>query len=193
MDDLAQIKRILIYTGIGKVIFVFYFCAALVAAGQNPQPTAQPFTDTKTPLPAQRPNLLRELGLSRDQIQAIRRMNQERRPLMEAATARLRNANRLLDEAIYADELDESLIAARFRDVQAAQAELARLRFDAEVNLRKLLTAEQLARFRDIRRRFAAARPAANQIPEGQPANSPRPLQRPVQRLRPVTGQKPPI
>ncbi|MEO8041763.1 MAG: hypothetical protein ABI646_04040, partial [Acidobacteriota bacterium] len=55
-----------------------------------------------------RPNLLAELGLTREQIQQIRRMNQERRPVMMLAQHRLREANRALDMAIYANTVSDS-------------------------------------------------------------------------------------
>ncbi len=65
-------------------------------------------------------NLLRRLGLSREQIQRIRRMNAARRPLIEAAQVRFREANRTLDEAIYADQVNEEDVQARLKDVQLA-------------------------------------------------------------------------
>ena len=68
---------------------------------------------------------------------------------------RLHNANRALDEAIYADTVDEAAFQSRLKEVNQAQAEVARLRFTNELAVRKILTADQLARFRDLRRRFA--------------------------------------
>lgn len=105
-----------------------------------------------------RPNLLAELGLSPEQVQQVRRMNQERRPAMMIAQRRMRDANRDLDMAIYGDTVSDAEFAKRLRDFQAAQAELARLRFESELSVRKVLTPEQLVRFREIRQRFAEAR-----------------------------------
>jgi Spy/CpxP family protein refolding chaperone len=105
-----------------------------------------------------RPNLLAELGLSPEQVQQIRRMNQERRPAMMNAQRRMREANRNLDMAIYGDNVSDAEFAKRLSEFQAAQAELARLRFESELSVRKVLTPEQLVRFREIRRRFAEAR-----------------------------------
>src|SRR6476659_7633097 len=73
-----------------------------VLAQDNPPPDAArqpPGQDQKM----KKPDLLRALGLSPEQLQQVRRMNQQRKPLMDAAMVRLRNATRALDEAIYAD------------------------------------------------------------------------------------------
>src|SRR6185437_14226405 len=45
---------------------------------------------------------------------------------------------------------------ARLNELQQAQAEVARIRFTNELAIRKILTPEQLGRFRDLRREFAA-------------------------------------
>jgi Spy/CpxP family protein refolding chaperone len=77
---------------------------------------------------------------------------------MDAAARRLREANRSLDEAIYSDDVNEADFQARLKEFQAAQAEIARLRFESELGVRKILSPEQLFRFREIRRRFAERR-----------------------------------
>ena len=107
---------------------------------------------------SQRPNLLQELGLTPEQTHQIRRLNQNRKPLMMEAQRRVREATRNLDQAIYADSLNETEIAARLKEVQAAQAEIAKLRSFNELEVRKILTPEQLIKFRELRRRFAERR-----------------------------------
>ena len=102
-----------------------------------------------------RPNLMAELGLTQNQRQQIRRINVEKRPLLREAQQRLREANRNLDQAIYADNVIESEIQARLKDVQTAQAELIKIRLTNELAVRRLLTAEQLSKFRDLRERFS--------------------------------------
>ena len=77
---------------------------------------------------------------------------------MQDATRKVRDANRALDIAIYADALSEDDVQARLREFQASQAEVARLRFQSEVELRKILTPEQLGQFRALRERFGRAR-----------------------------------
>jgi len=113
----------------------------------RPQPNAEP--------QAKRPNLLRMLGLTPEQAQQLRQINQERKPQMDAAMQRLRQANRALDETIYADNIDEGAFQARLKAVNLAQAEVAKLRFTNELAVRRILTPEQLGRFREMRRRFA--------------------------------------
>ncbi len=104
--------------------------------------------------PVGRQNLLRDLGLSKDQIQQIRKLNALRRPLMQDAQQRLREANRNLDQAIYADVVDEAAIQIRLKEVQLAQADVIKIRALNELEVRKILTPEQLVKFRDLRERF---------------------------------------
>lgn len=116
------------------------------AAPQNPQPAA----DNKI-------TLLRHLGLSREQIQQIRRINAERKPMMDAAQQRLREATKQLDDSIYADSVAEREFEARLKNVQQAQAEVSRVRFATEFAIRRVLTPEQLVKFRELHDRFEAA------------------------------------
>ena len=117
---------------------------------QNPTaPTAQT-----------RPNLLRELDLSKDQLLEIRRLNQEKKPLMQEAQRSLREANQQLDEAIYADTIDENLIQSRLLAVQKAHSEVLRIRSNSETAVRKVLNPDQLVKFRQIRRRFEQTKAA---------------------------------
>jgi Spy/CpxP family protein refolding chaperone len=102
--------------------------------------------------------MLRELGLSREQIEQIRQVNLERKPLMDEAQRRSRAANRALDEAIYADQLNEAEVEVRLKEAQLAQGELARIRYMNELSVRRILTPEQLTRFRELRRRFDEVR-----------------------------------
>ena len=122
---------------------------AFLAVGALAQ-EAQPTSDE------QRPNLLQQLGLTPDQARQIRQINQARKPMIDEAQGRVREANMALDKAIYADNVDESEVQARIADLQKAQAEVARIRFTNELAIRRVLTAEQLGRFRDLRQQFAA-------------------------------------
>lgn len=101
-----------------------------------------------------RANMLDRLGLTAEQVGRLRKMNVERRPKMEMARMRLAEANRLLDEAIYADTFDRNLFDTRLRDVQNAQNEILKLRFESELAVRQILTPEQLAKFREMRDRY---------------------------------------
>ena len=107
---------------------------------------------------SQRPNLLQELELTPEQIQQIKRFNENRKSSMIESQRRVREATRNLDQAIYADALNETEIATRLKELQAAQAEIAKLRSYNELEVRKILTPEQLIKFRELRRKFAERR-----------------------------------
>jgi len=144
-------------------IFSVLVCvgAANVAA-QETRPAEAPPQTTQRPDGGRpgdpRLNLLHRLGLSAEQVEQIRRINVERKPLMDEAQRHLREANRALDAAIYADQVNETDVDARIKDVQTAQTEVARIRFTNELAVRRVLTPEQLIRFREMRQRFEQAR-----------------------------------
>jgi Spy/CpxP family protein refolding chaperone len=125
-----------------------------------------------------RPNIMRQLGLSREQMQQLREYNQLRRPTMEAAQLRFREANRRLDEAIYAHQLNEAEVHERIKEVQLSQAELIKLRSMSELSIRKILTPDQLNRFRKLRQRFDEGNPRPGRQGMGMPRSPGGPLPR---------------
>lgn len=131
--------------------FILTLTFSTVKAQDEPPPDA-PKQQFNKP---SRPNLLRELGLTQEQRQQIRRLNDDKKPLMHEAQMRLHEANRNLDQAIYADNVNETEVQARLKEVQIAQAEVIKIRSLTELAVRKILTPEQLAKFREIRRQFA--------------------------------------
>lgn len=147
------------YTKLFLFLLVVLVGGTVTALGQDgPPPTPE---DGRPPADRpndRRPNLLAELGLSPEQVQQLRRMNRERRPLMIQAEQRVGAASEALDLAIYADTFSEADYQARLKDFQTAQAEVARLRFEGEMSVRKVLTPEQLVKFRGIREQFAKQR-----------------------------------
>lgn len=135
-----------------SVVFVAaFFFAASAVNGQVERPLQNERRADKNP----RPSLLNELDLSPEQVAAIRRINRENQFSIRQAQQRLREANRNLDSAIYADSIDETEIQARLREAQNAQIEVVKNRTARELAVRKLLTAQQLERFRDLRQKFA--------------------------------------
>ncbi len=127
----------------------------------------QPVSNDAEVLPGEnvkRPNLLRELGLSREQVQQVRRIMQERQPALRQAKRRLQAANEALDAAIYADTDNESEIQARLKELQAAHTELTKNRTQSERAVRQILTAEQLNRFRNLRGQFMQTNKRENLI-----------------------------
>jgi len=143
-------KKFKLFNLIFAVLFLTLTFTAVNAQDQPPPDAPKPqFNEPR------RPNLLQELGLSQEQRQQIRRLNADKRPLIREAQMRLRQANRNLDQAIYADDVDETEIQARMKELQLAQAEVIKIRSLTELAVRKILTPEQLVRFREIRRQFA--------------------------------------
>ncbi len=122
-----------------------------VRAQEQMSPNDVPEQNSK---PARRPNLLAELNLSAGQIEQIRRINREKQPLIRAAQQRVRDANRSLDTAIYADDADETEVQNRLKEVQTAQAEVHKIRSLTEFAVRKTLNQEQLVKFRELRQKF---------------------------------------
>ena len=154
-------------------LFLLAFAAA--AFGQTaPAPTETPAAPNVKKPQDMRTVVLGQLGLSRDQVQRIRRVNVERKPLMDEAQKHLREVNRALDEAIYADQVIETDVQAKLKEAQIAQGEVARVRFMSEFAVRRILTPEQLVRFRELRAKFEQtrenfdkARPSNGQNPGG--------------------------
>ena len=176
------------------VIAAFAFAASVPAQDNKPTedqpqnvqpPAAKPPQDVRA-------NVLRQLGLAPEQIQQIRRMNAERKPLMDDAQKRLREANRALDEAIYSDNVSDVDVQARLKEAQLAQGEVARIRFMNELAVRRILTSEQLVRFRDLRQRFEEA--ARQNLANGRPLNGDRGINRQMKQevKNPQGGQPPP-
>lgn len=174
-----------------RKFFIGAFLALVLASASHAQdvsPTSTPEPDAAKPRAdgggVQRLDILRQLGLNKEQVQRIRRANVERKPLLDAAQTRFRDANKALDEAIYADALNEQDVQARLKETQLAQAELIKVRFMSELTIRRILTAEQLTRFRDLRQRFA-------QMREDRPGNPRTMLQNRQLRRQNQNGFKP--
>ena len=150
-------------------------------------------------------SLLGQLNLSQEQIGQMRAIQGESVPQARELTRRLNQARRALDEAIYSDTVDESLIEQRARDVAEAQAALVRLRAQTELRIRRVLTPEQLQTFRDLRQEARREQRIQRQLNRGINPNNPNrvnpnnpnrtnqrpnapadqtPNQRPLQRLR---------
>ncbi len=118
--------------------------------------------------------LLQALGLSKEQIQQIRRINADKKMQMGEAQMRLRQATRKLDQAIYADNANDEEVQNRLREVQTAQSEIIKIRFSTEFEVRKILNAEQLNKFRQIRQQFMERmNDADNPLPQNETQNPP--------------------
>lgn len=138
-----------------KIIFAFLILM-LTFSAVNAQIEDEP---NEAPPPRQndnpmRPNLLRELGLSDVQIRQLRTINAESKPRLREAQEKMRDAKRALDEAIYADTVDNANVELKLREFSAAETEINRIRATTELAIRNVLTPEQLTRFRELRENF---------------------------------------
>lgn len=133
--------------------FLFLFTFAGFAAAQDVQDDQPPANQKR-----QRPNLLSELDLTPEQVRQIRDINQSNRQELRNAQIKVGETRRNLDQAIYAEKADEANVQSRLREFQDAQADAARLRANIEFQIRKVLTPEQLIRFRELRENFGQFR-----------------------------------
>ena len=95
--------------------------------------------------------LLRVLNLSPNQRVQLRALREDNREGARAARQRLGQAYRTLNEAIHADNVDEQDIEARVQEVGMAHVEVERLRAQVELQIRRVLTPEQLSVLRRMR------------------------------------------
>ncbi|MBV9957786.1 MAG: Spy/CpxP family protein refolding chaperone [Acidobacteria bacterium] len=96
-------------------------------------------------------DLVRRLNLTPEQIRQIREIRQQNAEEMRQSRQRLMQAQRSLDEAIYADTVKDSEVEARANELATAQAAVARHRALTELRIRKVLTPEQLNTLRTLR------------------------------------------
>ena len=175
-----------------SALLLFPFAAR---AQEPPPPGAE---EESTPRPGRNPGeLLARLNLSPEQrarIRAVRQQTElEARPLLQ----RLRRARRALDAAIYSDNADDAVVQERLREFNSAQADVAHLRALTELRVRRVLTPEQLAVLREMRRqaRLAQRRRNARERRAGQSlapdAPPPEDAFSPALRPRPCRGVAP--
>ena len=138
---------------IGRVTFMLLMFLAAVgtvsAMPQNPQqdPSPAPVQDPITML-----NLTPE---QRQKIRAIRAENKEERATI---IERVRSSNEALERTLDADNPDEAEVELRLKDLAAAQAASNRMRVLQELKIRRVLTPEQIAKWRTIRLEAAQRR-----------------------------------
>lgn len=96
-------------------------------------------------------DLIRRLQLTPEQIRQIRQIRRESGEEMRLSRQALIQAQMALDEAIYADAVNETEVEKRAREVSAAQANVVRLRALTELRIRRILTPEQLVTLRKLR------------------------------------------
>lgn len=163
-------RRIALLLALLSCVFSSKIYAQTPAQNQNAQAPQQQ-ADINQQQPASLPQLL---NLTPDQLARIKAINEQSRDEFRAAQQHLNQTRRALEEAIYSDTADESVVQQRARDVVEAQAALVRLRTRTEFSVRQVLTQEQLATLRAIRM-AARQRARANRLNQtaapGQRAN----------------------
>jgi Spy/CpxP family protein refolding chaperone len=127
----------------------------------------------------QNANLADQLKLTPEQVGKIARIREETKEERRLVNQRVRQAQRALEEAIYSDSANETLIEERSRELSTAQAEALRMRSRMELNVRRVLTPEQLTTLRMIRERARARQQERRLL---NPNRVQRPLSAPLER-----------
>lgn len=124
----------------------------LMTVGSTAQdPQQRPPGNPPPPPPDDRGEILRDLNLSQEQFRTIRRLLGENQPRVRAARLEFEDAQDALDDAIYADKVDEALVQTLTKRSADAQMTLMRLRMENEFAIRRVLTPEQVTKFRELR------------------------------------------
>jgi Spy/CpxP family protein refolding chaperone len=185
MRTLTDSTRAAVLCGFALALLIL--CAPHALA-QNAAPGQQP--PEEVPAADAAAALLSQLNLTPAQVAQMREIREQSVPQARALTRRLNQARRALDESIYSDALDESLVEQRAREVAEAQTALIRHRAQTELRVRRVLTPGQLQTFRDLRVSARREQRIRRRIERGLPARRPNvpaeqtPDARPLRRLR---------
>ena len=163
-----------------KLIFIsaiIFYSFSNVLAQPDPPPPGNQFVENR------QPNLLQQLNLTKDQIQQLRVVNREWQPRLQKSQRDFKTAQLELDEAIYLEETNDEIIKTKMDAVNATHSEMIRTRTMLQTLIRKILTKEQMGRFRQLREDF-------QQRPQDKPNLRPNQFKRPLQQRR---AGRPPI
>jgi Spy/CpxP family protein refolding chaperone len=125
------------------MIITLVCCASVSAQDPQQPPQNSPQQAVSDPI--------EQLRLTPEQRQKIRAIRESTRLERAQTNQRLREANFALNKALDDDVLDEALIEQRLREAAAAQAASMRMRVQTEVQIRRVLTQEQVATLRALR------------------------------------------
>lgn len=103
-------------------------------------------------------DLIRQLNLTPDQIEKIKAIRERNREARRLIAVRIREARMALDRAIYVENADQSVVEQRARELAEAQGAQVRLQAITELDVRRILTPEQLETFRALRLQAEAER-----------------------------------
>jgi Spy/CpxP family protein refolding chaperone len=96
------------------------------------------------------------LGLSDEQTRALRRLATANREALRQSMEREHAAVQALERTLASDPVDEAALARSLDAVEAARADMERVRREQIEGLSRVLTAEQRARYLLFNRRFDA-------------------------------------
>ena len=130
--------------------------------GTQPQPS-EPVQAQQQPTQATMADMIGQLGLTPEQIQKWRAINQDLREQQQSANLRLRQARRALADAIESPTPNEELVKQRAREVSDAQAATTQHQALREARILQTFTPEQRVKLREIRERNQAQRRANQQ------------------------------
>jgi Spy/CpxP family protein refolding chaperone len=137
-------------------LLLIVLLAVSASAQDNPPPPEgermPPPQGPNGPPPDDRGEILRQLNLTQEQFRAIRKLLGDNGPKVREAQMDFRDAQEELDEAIYADNVDEARVQSLTKRSADAQATLMRLRTANEFAIRRVLTPEQVTKFRELRK-----------------------------------------
>ena len=132
---------------IGMLFILLLAAPARQALAQNPADAPQ----GDQAQAAQDSDWRTALNLTPDQMTKIRAIREQNKVEGQAIRRRVNQAQRALDQAIYSDNVNEAEVDQRARELAEAQAAEVRMRATTELNIRRVLTPEQLNTFRTIR------------------------------------------
>ena len=163
--NLKMKKYFAVLTTFFAICSVFLVCNVTLKAQDAATVQTAP-----TPLPnKEKPrNLLDLLNLAPEQIQQIRAIQRQNKIPMQDAQKNLREAQKALQDTIYADQTTSDLVEQKIREVAEAQRHVIEFRTRTEFRIRQVLNAEQLAKFKELREKFEQIR-QANQAPDKSP------------------------
>ena len=140
-------------------------CAFASTQAQTTAPQTQT-QDTAATQTTQTPNLQTELGLTPDQIQKWRALNQDLGPQERAGIQKVRQAKRALADAMESPSPNEEVIKQRAKELADAQSATTQLQALRQARVLQMLTPEQRVKLREIRQRDQALR-RQQQAPNG--------------------------
>jgi Spy/CpxP family protein refolding chaperone len=137
-------------------LFLLIIFAPAQAFAQEGPGAPQNQTEARPPNPDG--DLVRQLNLTPDQIEKIKAIREGNKETRRQIGQRIRAARIALDQAIYVENADETVVEQRARELAEAQAAQVRLQAITELGIRRILTLEQLQTFRALRQRAEAER-----------------------------------